>query len=396
MSKISKRALSVPGSATMAVDSRAKELKAQGRNVISFGAGEPDFDTPQYIKDAAVKALNGGKTGYTATPGILELREAIANKLKTENSLTYSAKQIIVNIGAKHSVYETMQAIIDEGDEVIVPAPYWVTYPEAVKLAGGVFVEVATSKDNGYKITPAQLKAAITPKTAMFLINSPNNPGGFTYTPEELAALAKVLEGTNIMVLSDEIYERLVYNGTKFMSFAAVSADAYSRTVTINGFSKAYAMTGWRLGYSAGPADVIAAMERLQSHMTQNPVSFAQYAALAAFDDKEGVVEKMRQEFEKRARYMCDRLNAIQGVVCPEPTGAFYCFPDVSSYYGKTIGGVAINNSMDFAKNLLEEANVALVPGGPFGCDKNVRLSFACSMKNIEEGINRLEKWLKS
>ncbi len=396
MSRISKRALAVPGSATMAVDSRAKELKAQGKDVISFGAGEPDFDTPQYIKDAAIKALNAGKTGYTATPGIPELREAIANKLKTDNSLNYAAKNVIVNIGAKHSVYETMQAIINDGDEVIVPAPYWVTYPEAVKLAGGVFVAVETSKDNGYKITPEQLKAAITPKTAMFLINSPNNPGGFTYTPEELAALAKVLEGTDIMVLSDEIYERLVYNGTVFKSFAAVSADAFSRTVTINGFSKAYAMTGWRLGYSAGPVDVIAAMDRLQSHMTQNPVSFAQYAALAAFDDKEGVVEKMRQEFEKRAKYMRDRLNAIEGITCDEPTGAFYCFPDVSSYYGKTIGGAVIAGSMDFAKNLLEQANVALVPGGPFGCDDNIRLSFACSMKNIEEGINRLEKWLKS
>ncbi len=396
MSRISKKALAVPGSATMAVDSRAKELKAQGKDVISFGAGEPDFDTPQYIKDAAIKALNAGKTGYTATPGIPELREAIANKLKTENSLNYTAKQVIVNIGAKHSVYETMQAIINDGDQVIVPAPYWVTYPEAVKLAGGVFVAVETSKDNGYKITPAQLKAAITPKTAMFLINSPNNPGGFTYTPEELAALAKVLEGTDIMVLSDEIYERLVYNGTVFKSFAAVSADAFSRTVTINGFSKAYAMTGWRLGYSAGPVDVIAAMDRLQSHMTQNPVSFAQYAALAAFDDKEGVVEKMRLEFEKRAKYMRDRLNAIEGVTCDVPTGAFYCFPDVCSYYGKTIGGAVIADSMDFAKNLLEQANVALVPGGPFGCDDNVRLSFACSMKNIEEGINRLEKWLKS
>jgi aspartate aminotransferase len=380
----------------MAVASRAKELKAQGKDVIGFGAGEPDFDTPQYIKDAAIKALNEGKTGYTATPGIPELRKAISDKLKKDNGLNYEPSQIIVNIGAKHSVYETMQAIIDEGDEVIVPTPYWVTYPEAVKLAGGVFKAVETSKETGYKIQPEQLKSAITDKTAMFLLNSPSNPGGFTYTPEELAALAKVLEGTNIMVLSDEIYERLVYNGTEFKSFASVSEDAYNRTVTINGFSKAYAMTGWRVGYAAGPKDVIAAMGRLQSHMTQNPVSFVQYGALAAFDDKENVVEQMREQFEKRAAYMCERLNAIEGVTCDQPTGAFYCFPDVSSYYGKTIGGNVINDSMDFAKNLLEQGNVALVPGGPFGCDNNVRLSFACSMDNIKEGIDRLEKWLSS
>lgn len=396
MAKISKRALSVPGSATMAVATRAKELKAQGKDVISFGAGEPDFDTPQYIKDAAINALNSGKTGYTPTPGIPELRQAIADKLKKENSLDYTPAQIIVNIGAKHSVYLSMQAVLDEGDEVIVPTPYWVTYPETVKLAGAKFVAVETKPENEYKITPEQLKAAITEKTAMFLINSPNNPGGFTYTPEELAALAKVLEGTKITVLSDEIYERLVYGDTVFKSFASVSEDAYNRTITINGFSKAYAMTGWRLGYAAGAKDVIAAMNRLQSHMTQNPVNFAQYAALAAFDDKENVVEKMRQEFEKRGVYMCERLNSIDGVVCSKPTGAFYCFPDVSSYYGKTIGGSVIKDSMDFAQNLLEQANVALVPGGPFGCENNVRLSFACSMKNIEEGINRLEKWLNS
>ena len=396
MIKISKRAMSVPGSATMAVDSRAKELKAQGKDVIGFGAGEPDFDTPQYIKDAAIKALNEGKTGYTDTPGIVQLRQAIADKLKNENGLNYKPTEIIVNIGAKHTIYMAIQAVIDEGDEVIMPTPYWVTYPEAVKLAGGVFVEVETKKENGYKITPEQLKDAITDKTAMLILNSPNNPGGFTYTPDELAALAKVLEGTNVTVLSDEIYERLVYNGTEFKSFAAVSDDAFSRTITVNGFSKAYAMTGWRLGYAAGNQQVISAMTRLQSHMTQNPVNFVQYAGIAAFNDAEGVVEKMRQQFEKRAAYMCQRLNAIEGISCDEPTGAFYCFPDVSSYYGKTIGGSVINDSMSFAQNLLEQTNVALVPGGPFGCDKNIRLSFACSMENIEKGIDRLEKWLKS
>jgi aspartate aminotransferase len=267
--KVSKKAQAVPPSATMAVDTKAKELKAKGIDVVGFGAGEPDFDTPGYIKDAAIAALKAGKTGYTPTPGIPELRKAISEKFKRENNVDYKPEQIIVNIGAKHSVYESMQAVLDDGDEVIVPTPYWVTYPETIKLAGAVMKVVQTDTKNSYKITPDQLKKAIMPRTAMFLMNSPNNPGGFTYTPDELKALAKVLEGTNIMVLSDEIYERLVYDGTKFVSFASLSQDAYNRTITINGFSKAYAMTGWRLGYTAGPIEVIKAMDRLQGHMTQ-------------------------------------------------------------------------------------------------------------------------------
>lgn len=394
--KVSKRAQAVPPSATMAVDTKAKELKAKGADIVGFGVGEPDFDTPQYIKDAAIAAIKAGKTKYTATPGIPELRKIIAEKLLKENNLKYTPEQIIVNIGAKHSVYESMQAVLDEGDEVIVPAPYWVTYPETIKLAGGIMKIIQTDISNSYKVTPQQLKTAITKKTAMLLINSPNNPGGFTYTPQELAAIAKVLEGTDIMVLSDEIYEKLVYGDTKFVSFAALNEDAYKRTITINGFSKAYAMTGWRLGYTAGPVEVIKAMDRLQSHMTQNPVSFVQAGALVAFSDpgKEG--EKMRIEFEKRGKYMAGRLNAIQGVKCPQPTGAFYCFPDVSAHFGRTIGGAKIQNSMDFAAALLQQANVALVPGGPFGCDKNVRLSFATSMEQITKGLDRIEKWLKS
>jgi aspartate aminotransferase len=245
-------------------------------------------------------------------------------------------------------------------------------------------------------MTAEQLAGAITDKTAMVLLNSPNNPGGFCYSPEELAELAKVLEGTNIMVLSDEIYERLVYGDTKFVSFAALSDDAFSRTITINGFSKAFAMTGWRLGYTAGSIEVIKAMGRLQSHMTQNAVAFAQEAAIKALDDTEGEVEKMREQFEQRAGYMAERLNSIEGIVCPEPTGAFYCFPDVSEYYGRTIGGVKIAGSLDFAQALLENANVAVVPGEPFGYDENIRLSFACSKEQIAKGIDRLEKWLKS
>jgi len=392
--KISKRAQDVPPSATMAVATRARQLKAQGVDVISFGAGEPDFDTPDFIKTAAADALKAGKTKYTATPGIPELRQAISEKLLTENNLKYSSEQVIATIGAKHAVYEAMQAVLDAGDEVILPAPYWVTYPETIKLAQATAVIIETDKANGYKITPQQLRDALSDKTAMLLLNSPNNPGGFTYSPDELAALARVLEGTNVWVLSDEIYEKLVYGQTKFVSFASLSDDSYNRTLTINGFSKAFAMTGWRLGYTAGPIDAIRAMGRLQSHMTQNPVSFGQWAAIEALGDSGDEVEKMRSEFEKRGRFMAQRLNDIDGIDCPEPTGAFYCFPDVSGHYGRNINGKKVNGSMDFANALLERASVAVVPGLPFGCDKNVRLSFACSMEQITEGLDRLEKWL--
>jgi len=394
--KVSKRAQAVPPSATIAVNSRAKELQAQGIDVVRFAAGEPDFDTPDYIKDAAIEAMKAGKTKYTAAAGTIELRTAIAAKLLNENGLKYTADQVIVNIGGKHSVYESMQAVLDPGDEVILPIPYWVTYPEAIKLAGAVPKIIQTDPHNSYKIKPEQLKKAINKKTAMLLINSPNNPGGFTYTPEELTALAKVLEGTSVMVLSDEIYEKLVYGKTKFVSFASLSEDAYNRTITLNGFSKAFAMTGWRMGYTAGPLEIIKAMGRLQSHMTQNPVTFAQHAALTALRKATGEVEKMRIEFERRGKYMARRLNDIEGVKCCEPTGAFYCFPDVSSHYGRNINGAMINGSMDFAQALLEQANVALVPGLPFGCDANVRLSFACSLEQITKGIDSLEKWLNS
>jgi aspartate aminotransferase len=394
--KISQRAKKVAPSATLAVTNRAKELKAQGIDVVGFGAGEPDFDTPEYIKEAAIKALKEGKTKYTPASGIPELKAAIARKLQTDNGLNYTPEQVVVNIGGKHSVYEAMQAVLDPGDEVLLPAPYWVTYPEAAGLAGATVKVLEADKTNSYKVTPAQLRQAITPKTAMLVLNSPSNPGGFTYTPDELQALAKVLEGTNVCVMSDEIYEKLIYGDTKFISFAALSADAFGRTLTLNGLSKAYSMTGWRLGYTAGPLDVIKAMSRLQDHMTSNPVTFAQHAAIAAMGPQSAeAIEKMRVEFERRGRYMADRLRAIPGVECTEPTGAFYCFPDVSAHYGRTIGGIQITGSMDFAKALLEQANVGVVPGLPFGCDKNVRLSFACSMPQITKGLDRMEKWLK-
>ncbi|MHC4792405.1 MAG: pyridoxal phosphate-dependent aminotransferase [Planctomycetota bacterium] len=393
--KVSKRAQEVPPSATIAVTARAQQLKAQGVDVVGFGAGAPDFDTPDYIKDAAIAALKAGKTKYTAAAGIIELRTVIAEKLRKENGLEYTPDQIIVNIGGKHSLYEAMQAVLDPGDEVILPTPYWVTYPEAIKLAGAVPTIVQTDRANSYKMTAEQLRNAITDKTAMVVINSPNNPGGFTYTPEELSGLAKVLEGTTVSVLSDEIYEKLIYGDTRFVSFASLSEDAYNRTLTLNGLSKAFSMTGWRLGYTAGPLEVIKAMGRLQSHMTSNPVTFGQYAAIEALGEPaEEAIERMRAEFERRAKYMAQRLNSIEGIKCTEPTGAFYCFPDVSAHYDRTINGAEIGGSMDFAKALLEQENVALVPGLPFGCDNNVRLSFACSLEQITKGLDRIEEWL--
>jgi aspartate aminotransferase len=393
--KVSKRAREVAPSATIAVTAQAQELKAQGVDVVGFGAGAPDFDTPEYIKEAAIKSLKAGQTKYTPAAGIPQLRKAIAEKLHKDNGLNYTPEQIIVNIGGKHSVYEAMQAVLDPGDEVILPTPYWVTYPETIKLAGAKAKIIETDKSTGYKITPVQLKAAITKKTAMLLINSPNNPGGFTYTPDELKAIAKVLEGTNVIVISDEIYEKLIYGDTKFVSFAALSEDAFNRTLTLNGFSKTYSMTGWRLGYVAGPLEVIKAMGRLQDHMTSNAVTFGQYAALAALGEPSAAaVEQMRAEFERRGKYMSERLNVIEGVECPEASGAFYCFPDVFAHYGRNINGAKITGSMDFAEALLEQANVALVPGLPFGCDNNVRLSFACSFEQITKGLDRLQEWL--
>lgn len=394
--KISQRAQSVPPSMTIAVTARAKELKAQGVDIVGFGAGEPDFDTPQYIKDAAIEAIKAGQTKYTAVAGIPELRKAIADKLKRDNGLDYSPDQVIVNVGGKHSVYEAMQAVLDPGDEVIIPTPYWVTYPETVTLAGGVTKIVETDRSNGYCLTPELLEAAITDKTAMLVLNSPSNPGGFTYSPAQLAALAEVLEGTDIYVMSDEMYEKLIYGDTQFISFAALSEDAYQRTLTLNGLSKAFSMTGWRLGFAAGPLDVIKAMGCIQSHMTSNAVTFVQYAAVAALGpESKDAIETMRAEFEKRAKIMADRLNSIDGVQCAQPTGAFYCFPDVSAHFGRTIGDAQIKGSLDFAQALLEQKNVALVPGVAFGCDNNVRLSFACSLEQITKGLDRLEAWLR-
>ncbi len=388
--KISKNAASVSPSVTMAVTARAKELKAQGIDVVSFGAGEPDFDTPEFIKDIAIEALKAGKTKYLPASGDMTLRKEIARKLKDDNNLEYEPAQIVVTCGAKHAVYEGIHAVVDQGEEVLIPTPYWVSYPEMVKLVGGIPKIVETRPENDYKLTPDILKAAITDKTAMLIFNSPSNPGGFCYSADEIKALGEVLKGTNVVILSDEIYEELIYGDMEFKSFAQVCPDLYDQTLTVNGLSKAYSMTGWRVGYIAGPKDAAKAIGGMQSHMTSGPATFCQIASIDAIQKGEADIKIMHAEFAKRAEHICKRLNAIEGVTCAEPTGAFYVFPDVSATYSK----LGVKDSVEFCGKLLEEANVACVPGGGFGCDRNIRLSFATSMEQIDKGIDRIEKFI--
>ena len=393
--KLSSRISAVGASATLAVTNRAKEMKAGGIDVVNFGAGEPDFDTPQFIKDAAKAALDAGDTKYTPR-SLQPLRQAIAAKLEKENGIKVPSSQVVVTFGGKHALYDAFQALIDPGDKVLIPSPYWVSYPEMVKLAGGQCVFLPSGSDNDFKITPKQVLQAA--KGAKILIlNSPSNPTSVTYTPGELAAIAQAVLQTDLIVLSDEIYEKLVYGEAKFVSFASLDERLAERTITFNGLSKTYSMTGWRLGWAAGPKDVIGAMSRLMSHETTDPVSFAVAGALAAYTSPHApqAVESMRKEFARRAEHMHARLNAISGVRCVRPTGAFYCFPDVSSHYGRTIAGIEVTGSMTFAQAALEGAKVALVPGDAFGEDRCVRLSFAIGIDQIDKGLDRLEKLLK-
>ena len=392
--ELSQRIRSVGASVTIAITAKAKQMQADGIDVVSFGAGEPDFDTPDVIKAAARQALDDGDTKYTPRSG-KALQQAIAAKLQQENGLTVAPEQVVVTFGGKHAFYDLFQVLLDPGDKVLIPAPYWVSYPEMVRLAGGEPVFLPASQAQGFKITPRQILDA--PSDAKVLVlNSPCNPTGVTYTPEELAALAEAVLQTDLIVLSDEIYEKLVYAGSTFVSFASLDPRLPERTVTVNGLAKTFSMTGWRLGWAAGPEDVIGAVRRLMSHETTNPVSFAQAGALAAYTDPSiaETVEAMRAEFERRGLHMAERLNALEGVTCLQPTGAFYCFPDVSGAYGRTLGGVDVTDSMTFTQAALEVANVALVPGAAFGDDNCVRLSFATSMEQIDKGLDRLAELL--
>ena len=374
-------------SITIAITTLAQEMRAEGKNVLSFSAGEPDFGTPKVIQEAAIKAIHDGHTRYTAVDGVVELKDAIINKLKRDNGLTYTLTQVISNNGAKHSLFNLFQATIQDGDEVIIPAPYWVTYPELVKYSGGVPVEIKTEDVNGFKITPEQLKSAITSKTKMLILTTPSNPTGAVYSKEELTALGKVLEGTDILIASDEMYEKLIYSG-EFTSVASVSDDMFKRTITINGLSKSVAMTGWRFGYMASADDeLIKATKKLQSQSTSNINSITQYAAIPGLNgEADEDIEMMRKAFEARRVEAAKLVNEIDGLSVVEPDGAFYLFINIK---------VISSDSLTFCKRLLEEKEVAVVPGVAFGSEGYFRLSFATSIENIREGIARIADFVK-
>ncbi|MCG8501763.1 MAG: pyridoxal phosphate-dependent aminotransferase [Firmicutes bacterium] len=391
---ISKKASSISPSPTLAISAKAKSMKAQGIDVIGFGAGEPDFDTPAHIKEAAVKALNEGFTKYTPASGTLALKEAVCRKFKRENNLDYTANQIVVSNGAKHSLVNAFTAICNPRDEVIIPAPFWVSYPEMVKLADGVPVFIETTEENRFKFTVEQLEKAITPKTRALVLNSPSNPTGMLYTKEELSAIAEVVVKNNIYVISDEIYERLIYDGLEHTGIASLGEAVKNLTIIVNGVSKTYSMTGWRIGFTASNAQIAKVMGNVQSHGTSNPNSIAQVAAVAALDGPQQDVEMMKQAFVERRNYMVERINSIAGVSCSKPQGAFYVMMNIKNILGKSFYGKVVTNADEFAEMLLEKANVALVPGAGFGAEGYVRLSYAISMENIKEGLDRIEKFL--
>lgn len=394
MSSIAKKASMVSPSSTLAIDAKFKNMKAQGIDVVGFGAGEPDFDTPQHIKDAAIAAIMDGKTKYTPASGTAELKQAICRKFKRDNNLNYECANIVVSNGAKHSLINTFTAICNPGDEVIIPAPYWVSYPEMVKLADGMPVILNTTEENGFKFSREDLEAVITPKTRAIIINSPSNPTGMIYSREELAMIAEVAVEHDIYVVSDEIYEHLSYE-EKPISIASLGDKIRDLTIVVNGVSKTYAMTGWRIGYTASNLEIAKAMANIQSHATSNPNTIAQAAAVCALDGPIEPIEKMRKAFEERRDYMVERMNRIDGVSCLKPGGAFYVMMNISKLIGKNIAGCNIGGSDDFANAFLDKANVAVVPGSGFGADNYVRWSYATSMENIKAGLDRLEKFLR-
>ncbi|MDE7295742.1 MAG: pyridoxal phosphate-dependent aminotransferase [Clostridia bacterium] len=394
--RLAKRMGSISPSLTLAISAKAKAMKADGEHVVNFGVGEPDFNTPEHIVEAAVEALERGHTKYTPSSGLAELRRAICEKLQRDNDLEYSPSQIIVSNGAKHSIFNVCFAVLNEGDEVIIPAPYWLTYPEVVKVCGGVPVIVKTSKKTGFKITPERLREAITPKTKLFIFNSPCNPTGAVYSEKEVRALAAVCEEAGILVLSDEVYEKLVYGEVKPFSMAACSKKMKDLTITVNGVSKTYAMTGWRIGYLAAPLDIAKAIDSLQSHATSNPNSIAQYATVKALNSSEAAVEEMVARFARRRLAMIERVSEMQGAYLIIPDGAFYAMLVVSGAYGKSFGKTKITDSVSFASCLLDAAKVAVVPGAAFGQDDCVRLSYSLSMQDMLEGLDRIDAFIQS
>ena len=384
--QISKRAASLAPSLTLAITAKAKELRAAGEDVIGLGAGEPDFDTPEHIKEAAVKALADGFTKYTPASGTPELRAATARKFERENGLQYDPQQIIISCGGKHSCYNVMLACCQEGDEVIIPAPYWLSYPEMVKLAGATPIIVQTTDATEFKVTPDQLRDAINDRTRIFILNSPSNPTGSVYTPEEIRALGDVCVEKGVLIMSDEIYEKLIYGDTKFQSVAACSPEHQAHTIIVHGLAKAYSMTGWRIGFTAAPLPIAKAIGAIQSHSTSNPTSFAQVGAVQALEGPQDHLEMWLGEFNKRRSVAFEKLNAIDGISCVNAQGAFYLFPNISGTGMK---------SADFCERLLAEAKVAAVPGVAFGSDDYIRISYATSMANIEEALGRLEQFVR-
>lgn len=393
--QVSSRAAGVVGSVTLEIDAKAKKMKADGIDVVGFGAGEPDFPTPQFVIDAAKDALDKGLTRYTPAAGLMELRQAICDKLQKDNGISYAPAQIVVSNGAKHALYNTFQAILEPGDEVLIPSPYWVSYPEMVKMAGGVPVFVPGAAEDGFKPSLSALRAACTPRTVAMILNSPSNPTGAIYTREELEGIAALAVEKQFYVISDEIYEELTYDGAQHISIASLGEDIYQQTIVINGMSKAHAMTGWRIGYSAAPVPVAKVIANYQSHATSNANTIAQWASVAALTGPRDDLEAMVREFAARRDYLCDRIEAIPGLGCVRPGGAFYVMMRVSGLYGKSYEGQTISNSMDFAGVLLDQAQVAVVPGVAFGADEYVRLSYATSRENIEKGMDRIAAFVQ-
>lgn len=391
---LSKKANSISPSITLEITGKANELKAQGVNVMSFAAGEPDFNTPRNIIEAAIKAMDDGYTKYTKTSGIVELRKAICKKLHQENNLNYSEEQIVVSTGAKQCLANTFLAILNKGDEVILQNPCWVSYTELIKLADGVPVIVNCDENDGYKLSAKNIEKAVTSKTKAILLNSPHNPTGIVYNKNELEEIAQIAKKYNLIIISDEIYEKLIYDGEEHVSIASLSEDAYERTIVINGLSKTYAMTGWRVGYTASSTKLAKIMSSVQSHMTSNVCSISQYAALEALTGPQDSINMMKNAFEERRNFMMKKLEGIDEVSFIKPQGAFYIMVDITYFIGKSINGIKINNSIEFAKILLEEEKVAVIPGAAFGLENFIRLSYATSMEVIEEGLDRIKSFL--
>ena len=395
MKSFSRKASAIHESSTLAVSALANKLKAEGKDVINFGTGEPDFDTPDNIKAAAIQAIHDGKTKYTAASGLPLLKAAVCRRLEADTGVQYKPEEIVIASGAKHSIYIALCCLLNEGDEVIVPAPYWVTYTESVAMAGGTPVVVPTRKEDGFKLTPAELEAAITPSTKLLILNNPSNPTGMFYGEAELRAICETCVKHDLWIMADEIYYKLIYDGRKFVSAAALSPEIKARTIIVNGVSKSYAMTGWRIGYTASDAKLAKLMSNYLSHSTSAPSTISQWASIEALDGPQESVEEMRKVFEQRRTYMADRINTLPGVSCLMPEGAFYVMMSMEELVGRTLGGKKIENGSDFAMAFLEAENVALVPCGGFGEPNYLRWTYAASMDDIRRGLDRLEHFLK-